>query len=173
MKTRNKIGSNQHRTKQRFLKGKTYLSILFVMVLFSPAVFVSYQAKASEVPVIISPIAMDSTYTVEVIRPSEAPLANLSERENSIRIIKKIWGRDWKIGVAIATCESGLNSKAFNPNNSNGSTDTGLFQINSVHGWSKEELLNPIANAGIAYEKFVHQGTNPWYSSAKCWGVKI
>ncbi len=109
----------------------------------------------------------------EVCAYEEPKLAELSERENSVRIIKKIWGRDWKTGVVIATCESGLRANAFNGHNTNGSWDAGLFQINSIHGWSKEELMNPIANAGIAYTKFVAQGTNPWYSSQSCWEGKL
>jgi len=42
--------------------------------------------------------------------------------------------------IAIATCESGLKVSAFNPTNKNGSTDGGLWQINSVHDQRLIEL---------------------------------
>lgn len=35
--------------------------------------------------------------------------------------------------LAIVRCESGFNPNAYNPNNRNGSTDGGLWQINSIH----------------------------------------
>lgn len=35
--------------------------------------------------------------------------------------------------VAIVACESGFKPNAYNPTNTNGSTDGGLWQINSVH----------------------------------------
>lgn len=35
--------------------------------------------------------------------------------------------------IAVAECESGLNPKAYNPKNKDGSTDGGLWQINTVH----------------------------------------
>lgn len=37
------------------------------------------------------------------------------------------------MAVAIATCESGLKHTAFNGNNRNGSSDKGVWQINTVH----------------------------------------
>lgn len=40
----------------------------------------------------------------------------------------------------MATCESGLNPDAYNPHNRNGSTDGGLWQINSVHDETLEKL---------------------------------
>ena len=44
------------------------------------------------------------------------------------------------MAVLVANCESGLNPNAYNPNNNNGSTDGGLWQINSVHDKTLERL---------------------------------
>jgi hypothetical protein len=52
------------------------------------------------------PMNIAYAYTVEV--GQEPELAPLSGRENSLRTSKKIWGEDWRGGVAIATCESGM-----------------------------------------------------------------
>jgi hypothetical protein len=43
-------------------------------------------------------------------------LADLPERAKNIAVIKRIWRKDWKIGVAIATCESGLRAEAKHAN---------------------------------------------------------
>ena len=42
--------------------------------------------------------------------------------------------------MAIAKCESGLKAEAYNPNNSNGTTDGGLWQINDVHNGTLQTL---------------------------------
>lgn len=56
----------------------------------------------------------------------------------------------FKLLKAIAITESGLNPKAIN-NNSNGTSDYGLMQINSIHlrrfkDITKEDLFNPSIN---------------------------
>lgn len=55
------------------------------------------------------------------------------------------------VGIAIALAESGGNIKATNKN-ANGSTDYGIWQINSVHGYSPATLLTPAGNASAAYK---------------------
>ena len=47
---------------------------------------------------------------------------------------------DPETAIAVATCESGLNPDAYNPNNKNGTTDGGLWQINDVHNERLEQL---------------------------------
>jgi hypothetical protein len=96
--------------------------------------------------------------------------AALSERDANIAIIRKVWGTDWQIGVAIADCESGLRADAVNRHNTDRSIDVGLFEVNSVHGWSEQQMLSPVANAGYAYAIYRQQGTTPWLSSEGCWG---
>ena len=56
--------------------------------------------------------------------------------------------------LAIAQAESGCNPEAVNTSNSDGSTDTGLMQINSIHGVPMEELknLSPIQRAVEVHE---------------------
>lgn len=101
----------------------------------------------------------------------EPPLADETTQEASIKVIKKIWRRDWQIGVAIAKCEGGLRPNAFNGHNTNGTWDAGLFQVNQIHGIDKETLMNPYANAGYAYALYKEQGVQPWYSSNRCHGL--
>jgi hypothetical protein len=74
-------------------------------------------------------------------------------------------GKDVAIAVAVAFAESGGESTASHKN-SNGSTDYGLWQINSIHSavlrsgsWS-----NPNDNAKMAYKVFSEAGKKwtPW-----------
>jgi len=48
--------------------------------------------------------------------------------------------------AAVARAESSFRPTAYNAN-TNGSWDYGLWQINSVHGYSQEELADPATNA--------------------------
>lgn len=80
------------------------------------------------------------------------------------------YGKGLDIAVAIAKAESGYDADATNLN-TNGTTDYGLWQINSVHlepggdlaGWTSKDLLDPAKNAQAAWIVSSH-GTNfgPW-----------
>jgi len=66
--------------------------------------------------------------------------------------------------VAIAYAESTFNATATHKN-SDGSTDYGLWQINSVHGFpelSNGAWSNPNVNAQLAYRVWKAQGWNAW-----------
>ena len=82
-----------------------------------------------------------------------------------------IEGYDWpaEIMLAVMQAESGCNPTARNTANTDGSTDTGLLQINSVHGIGPETLLNPTANVRAAYRIYQSQGLKAWsvYNSGK------
>lgn len=64
--------------------------------------------------------------------------------------------------VAVALAESGGKVAAVN-RNSNGSTDVGLMQINSIHGYKESEMKFPAANMAAAW-KISNEGRNwtPW-----------
>lgn len=71
-----------------------------------------------------------------------------------------------EIMLAIARAESNLNPDALNYN-ANGSTDAGIFQINSIHGENIEELKNADHNISMARKILDRQGLRAWvaYSS--------
>lgn len=70
------------------------------------------------------------------------------------------------MGVAIALAESGGNPNAVNRANRNGSTDYGLFQINTVHGslLASGSWNNPVDNARMALKVYQDAGSKwtPW-----------
>lgn len=65
--------------------------------------------------------------------------------------------------IRIANCESKFNESAEHVNN-NGSTDFGVFQINSIHGYSTYKLLAAAENIKIAKAMFIKNGHswNAW-----------
>lgn len=78
----------------------------------------------------------------------------------------------------IAKCESstghfGPSGQVIFNANSNGSVDIGKYQINTV--WFKKatelgyDLTNEKDNEAFAMWIYDNHGTEPWYSSVKCW----
>ena len=49
--------------------------------------------------------------------------------------------------------------------NSNGTWDYGLWQINSVHGYTEEQLSDPYTNTDVAYKIFQTRGWSAWTCS--------
>lgn len=62
--------------------------------------------------------------------------------------------------------ESGGNQNAYNGNNSNGSNDAGLMQINSIHVTSgligDKDRFNPELNVKAAYAIYNGSGFSAW-----------
>ena len=76
---------------------------------------------------------------------------------------KTIPQSQWVTAGAIAKAESGLCVRAVNTSNSNGSTDRGLFQINSIHGYSPSCLYNASCNTKAAITIYHQRGNwRPW-----------
>lgn len=75
--------------------------------------------------------------------------------------IKKYFGEDYKMAIAIAKAESNLKHDAINKN-TNGTIDVGIFQINDCHGLSIEDRLDAEKNIKFAYELYKKQGWSPW-----------
>ena len=63
--------------------------------------------------------------------------------------------------VAVAYAES-LGDPSAVGHNRNGSRDSGLWQINSVHGF--KNLKDPLANAKAAFQVWLAQGWQAWYA---------
>lgn len=109
------------------------------------------------------------TVVVEQVTLTEAPSPTPSGYHyDATAAIKRIWGKDAPIGLAISSCESGTNPDKYHIND-NGTIDFSVFQINTVHG----TILDPEENIRFAYQLFLQQGTTPWNSSKHCWGSKL
>jgi len=86
-----------------------------------------------------------------------------------VALIRQAFPEDPHTAVAVANCESGLNPKAYNPKNTNGSTDGGLWQINSTHDRRLDQLgldkFNPEDATEFARILYEESGWQPWV----CW----
>lgn len=106
----------------------------------------------------------DVSFKVNVA-PTQVGDEGEAEPKNSVpsseieKLIKQIFGDDYKEARAIAFAESRLRPEATNTN-VNGSTDCGIFQINSIHGL--EDCHDPIKNIEYAKQLFDRSGWNPW-----------
>lgn len=68
--------------------------------------------------------------------------------------------------LAVARCESGFNPDAYNSKNKDGTTDGGVFQINSSHDKRMKALgldkWNPEDNVAFARMLYEENGWTPW-----------
>lgn len=104
-----------------------------------------------------------SDKTESLVAPIKATAEDLSSAPASGEIEKIIlatFGKDeYQTARAVAFAESRLNAKATNTNN-NGTTDCGVFQINSIHGL--EDCADPHKNIEYAHKLFQKSGWSPW-----------
>lgn len=168
----NKRGSNQYKDKYALRPDtKRTLAYLFFLMLvvalvgfFAQLTIKDLQQKRN----IKSPLAWSpSVYAAEIYKE---PQIDLAHKDGVIAVIKKVWGKDARVGIAISQCESGFRPDAENTN-TNGTKDEGPFQINTVH--KMPEMKTVTANVLYAYQMYKEQGTNPWNSSKHCWSQKI
>jgi len=75
--------------------------------------------------------------------------------------IRRVFGVEAETALAVMKAESNGKADAVHYNN-NGSIDRGIFQINSIHGYSESQLLNPKDNIRLAYQIFKKQGWQGW-----------
>ena len=89
------------------------------------------------------------------------------EEKKIVSILRKVGFPEHSLNELVCTAksESSFNPKATHVNN-NGTTDSGLFQINDI--WlrlcnvTRLELLNPWVNAKCAKKVFTEQGLSAW-----------
>ena len=106
-----------------------------------------------------------SAQTVEVrVQPSPKNASSqVAGRCEEFREIVEKYPWNSKIMLAIMRAESGCNPRSDNTGlNRDGSNDKGLFQINSIHGFSDAERLDPIRNIEIAFKIWQSQGYRAW-----------
>ena len=85
------------------------------------------------------------------------------------RLAENLPEEDTEKLMVVALCESSFDSSAKNTANNNGTSDGGVFQINSVHKYSHDTLVNPENNTDIAIDIYNDSKLRPWYSSKECW----
>ena len=84
--------------------------------------------------------------------------------------VEKYWPGDKQTALRVMYAESGGRAGAVGYN-TNGTTDTGCFQINSIHikrvSGNLNLLNNPEINVGVAAQIWSEQGWCPWVAARK------
>jgi len=154
--------------RRKYVKD-TYRLVFLIVGMLAGAILVHWmnweKAQAiwadSQVSMLLSP-TWESPVQAKEPEPTPSP------EELVIAEIREVFGKDAEGMLKVAKCESGIRAKAINNKNKNGSNDSGVFQINSVHGIPQRYLLNSSINIRVAKQLFDAQGYEPWRSSNSC-----
>lgn len=107
---------------------------------------------------------MDVNYQIERLKAWAQTRASpkLTPLEVARLVLAAGWtGGDVATAVAVCGAESGFRVKAKNVAK-NGTSDCGLFQINSIHGYKEEDMYAPELNVQAAYKLYKRRGFQPW-----------
>lgn len=153
-------------------------SIIFLLVLVAlltlPLYFSKQQYKATASDGVVAtqddkgakaPTADTGKGVALTMTPSPTPVYT-SEQDEIVAYIHQIFKEQGDNAVKIAQCESRLNPLAVG-HNTNGSTDTGIFQVNSIHGVAGYFLTNWRTNVDVAYTIYQRNGWNAWVCATK------
>lgn len=76
--------------------------------------------------------------------------------------VREVFHETPNTAVAVFKCESELKPDAYNGSNTNGSNDTGIAQINSVHDTTGYDLYDVQDNLKFAKKLYDSDGWLPW-----------
>ena len=166
IKRRGKYWTQRRKTERRHSRQIAIASFLlgFIFTL----VYLGRPVKASPVVVsnslgVIKQESLGQVATAGKYKPPE----RLALRIEIEQYILHKFGKDGKKALAIAYCESGLNTEAINLNGGK-SLDRGIFQLNTVHNHITSECaFNAKCNIDAAYNLYLKQGFNPWVCAKK------
>lgn len=115
---------------------------------------------------LLSPLPKNYVQVVKEVHAVE--VVQYQEPEGVEEYVRYVFGDEADNALAVFRCESGLRPDAYNPSNSNGSTDTGIAQINSIHGIREKWLKNYKINILVAKQLFDEHGHwGPWVCARK------
>ena len=137
---------------------------LILIPTFICMVYGNYNVKQD----LLNPLISINEIEVQAQEPTPTPEPDkCSLIENEIeQYICEVFEEDYEDAMTILSCENkGLNPLAINDANSNGSIDVGIFQINSIHGFTVEEMQDWKANVDFAHKLFERGGWYQWSCS--------
>lgn len=105
--------------------------------------------------VVVGHITINNSVSIPTVLADSVKELTVEEK------IAKTFPENPEVMIAVAKAESGLNPLTTN-RNTNGSRDIGLFQINSVHGYSDLEMFDVDKNLVAARAIYDKQGITAW-----------
>lgn len=158
-----------------FLVGSHRLEISLVSDnLVTPVSRVEYDWKALDqrLKTINLPVARPSILpqptSVPVVLIADSRSTSVPSRAEMESYVEEKFGKHAGIAKRVVMAESSWNSQAIN-HNRNGSWDFCLFQVNSIHGYSREHLSDFRNCVDAAYKLFQESGWKPWNASKHRW----
>lgn len=145
-----------------------WFTILTTVLLYGFITQLGHNVERARADAFVSPLS--NIRMIEVEKPVEVivavPVDCETEKCEIMAYIVEVFGDDADDAITLLNkCEnSDLNPNAVNYNN-NGTTDTGVFQINSIHGYSQEYLFDWHNNVDVAYQIFIRSGWSAWACS--------
>lgn len=130
-----------------------------------PLVYPVYAVEPSISNAVLEGVAKPSeSSSHSAMQYQTTPSASLSDKEEVMKYILEIFGKDADRAIWVAKCESGLRKDAYNGSNSNSTADYGVFQINSVHQkrFGQGYMVDWKENVRVAKKIFDEQGFSPW-----------
>lgn len=157
---------------------KQLAKVVIVLLGLGLGVLISYALTVqAEVIVYQAPIIEIEQKVEEKPEPKVVQIEISYTKESIIEKVRQAFP-DAPIMLEVARCESQYKITAHNTAlNKDGTTDGGIFQLNSVHnqeltalGLDKFDLEDNIRFARILYDR---NGLQPWKSSEDCWSKHI
>jgi len=183
MKTRSRLAHNKKKTLINYIGGQSYESksykkdnvlsfIRSFTIILSLTVACQLVGLYSAEPELefLSPIGGASVFGGNIeVQAQEVEVDKCDLIENDVeQYICEVFEDDYEDAMKILSCENkGLSPLAINDANSNGSTDVGIFQINSIHGFTVEEMQDYRANINFAHKLFKRDSWSAWACSHK------
>lgn len=142
------------------------------MTVLVALIAIVYISQPVQTPVSPCPESGCVLPTVPKVEAAEPILEPYGAPDYIVDLVVKYFGDEAQNALKIVgTCENKRwNTTAVN-HNRNGSVDSGLFQINSIHGYSQEYLFNPENNIKAAKKIFNGRGWTSW-SCSEVLGIK-
>ena len=89
-------------------------------------------------------------------------LAQTTQADEIKAYIKEVFGDQADNAYKVLACENGRLNPSARGMNTNGTSDVGIFQINSVHGVPEAYLKDWRTNVDIAYQIYKGSGWGAW-----------
>jgi len=152
--------------------------VVIVLLGIGLGVLISYALIAQAETIVYQAPIIEIEQEIETEpEPKEIKIEVSYTRESIIEKVREAF-LDAPIMLEVARCESQFKITAHNTTlNTDGTTDGGIFQINTVH--DKELALleldkfDPEDNIRFARILYDRSGLQPWSSSKHCWGKYI
>ena len=154
--------------------------LLLIMLIAISSFFDKWQLKFQSPIIFQKPILIEprkDTFISPISVEAKEPIRTLSRKRTWAEVLVMIVDRWSKHGkkatyeaIKVFECESGLNEYAYNKN-TNGTTDSGVAQVNSVHKQTVEAMWDAEKNLDFALALYERQGFSPWVCAKKL-GIK-